>query len=64
MSNELRDEEVTEIATGLAGIESWQLVDELLKRGWEAKERVRNGRVRTVLLEPADHTRQTTRTSR
>ena len=50
-----------EWGTGLEGVESYQLVDELLKRGWTASERTRNYKKRVVLLAPADHHPQSTR---
>jgi hypothetical protein len=50
-------DETIEWPTGLKGIETWQLVDELLKRGWTA----RNYKKRVMLLAPVDHTPQGTR---
>lgn len=41
-------------ANGLENVESFELVNELLRRGWEARERTRNGRKRTILLAPLE----------
>lgn len=52
-----------EWASGLEGVQTHELVDELLKRGWVPRERIRNGRKRVVLLAPQDNDPQATRRS-
>lgn len=50
------DESVLEWSTGLEGVQSYQLVDELIKRRW-----IYEKRPRTVLVAPREYDPQGTR---
>lgn len=48
------DRDDFEWANGLENVESIHLVNELLRRGWVAGERTRNGRKQTILRAPLE----------
>lgn len=47
-------EDVATWETGLAGVQTHELVDELLKRGWDEDRRTRNYKKRLVLIAPPE----------
>ncbi len=58
------EDEVVTWETGLAGVQTYELVNELIKRGWDTSQRTRNHKKRVVLLAPQEaETMQATRTT-
>ena len=58
------EDEVVTWETGLGGVQTHELVNELIKRGWDTSQRVRNYKKRLVLLAPQEaETMQATRTT-
>lgn len=51
------DRDGFEWANGLENVDTVHLVNELLRRGWEHRERTRKGRKRNMLLEPLESCR-------
>ena len=51
--SDLEDQVVT-WQTGLGGVQTHELVDELLKRGWDEDRRTRNYKKRLVLIAPPE----------
>jgi hypothetical protein len=52
-----RRKDAKKVANGLGDFEDVDLVNELLRRGWVAGERIRRGRKQTMLRAPLDHER-------
>lgn len=48
------DRDGFEWGNGLENVESFQLVNELVRRGWVLSERTRNGRKQTILRAPLE----------
>ena len=58
------EDEVVTWQTGLAGVQTHELVNELRKRGWDEDHRTRNYKKRLVLIAPPEaETMQATRTT-